>query len=124
MLKTLFGIIYIVSCRIDQTSVVSRFRMGSHWLNVDNGRYISWSHACIPLDQRLCRLCSSMMYELQMLECAIYDGLQGEYGIASVQHASIHDDAVKCVRNNSENVPSFWKNSSIFLFKSIKLRVI
>ena len=112
--------------RIDQISVVSRFRMGSHWLNVDTGRYISRSHACIPRDQRLCTLCSSMIREdeLHMLECAIYDEIRGEYGIASIQHASVHDDTVKCVMNNSENVPSFWKKFSIFLLKSIKLRVI
>ena len=63
--------------RIDQINVVSRFRMGSHWLNVDTGRYISSSHACIPRDQRLYTLCSSIIREdeLHMLECAIYDEL-------------------------------------------------
>ena len=60
-------------------------------------------------------LCSSMIREdeLHMFECAKYDELRGVYGIASVQHASIHDDDVKCVMNNSKNVPSFWKKSSI-----------
>ena len=89
--------------------------MGSHWLNVDTERYISSSHASIPRDPRRCTLCSSMIREdeLHMLECAIYDEPRGEYGIASI-HASEHDDAVKCVMNKSENVPSFWKKFSIF----------
>ena len=95
--------------------------MGIHWLNVDTERYISSSHVSIPRDQRLCTLCSSMIHEdeLHMLECAIYDELRGEYGITSIQNASVHDDAVKCVMNNSENVPSCWKRFSIFLLKSI-----
>ena len=58
--------------------------------------------------------------ELHMLECEIYDELRGEYGIASVQITSIHDDVMKCVMNNCENVPSFWQKFSIFLLKTIK----
>ena len=44
--------------------------------------------------------------ELHMQECAIHDELRCEYGIATVQLVSIHADAVNCVMNNSENVPT------------------
>ena len=91
--------------------------MGSHWVNVDTGSVEGISPVLMPTYLVIKSFVSYVVVcedELHMLECAIYDELHGEYGIASVQLTSIHDDVVKCVMNNYENVPSFWQKFSIF----------
>jgi hypothetical protein len=39
--------------RKERISVVAKFRMGVHWLNIDAGRM----HNCMPRSQRLCKCC-------------------------------------------------------------------
>ena len=61
-----------------------------------------------------------------MLECAIYDELRGEHGVASVQLDSIRGGAVNCQKKNSKKVPNFWKefSMSLLLLESMELRVL
>ena len=101
--------------RPDQISTVARYRMGCHWLEVENGRI---SRPFVPRDQRLCRCCNlkAREDELHILYCPLYAGLRYDFGL------SVNADRVKEVGEDrvmnelmNNDTDGFWQNMGCFL---------
>ena len=114
--------------RIHQISVVSCFRMGSLALVglMVTLEDISLGHMHAYLVIKDCVHCAVPWYVRMSCIC-----LSVQYMMSSEMNIVLHLFNMlqymmmpKCVMKNSENVPRFWKKFSIFLLKSIELRVI
>ena len=65
----------------DFIQVMAQFRLGSHWLNVEWGRF---SRPYVPRSERFCKLCDLGMREDEVhviFECPFYDGLRKQFPI-------------------------------------------
>jgi hypothetical protein len=68
--------------RYEQISDIARFRMGSHWLNVEMGRFNG-----IPRSKRLCSCCdrSEVEDEMHLLICPMYDHIRNNLDVSFKQ---------------------------------------
>ena len=66
--------------RPEQISTVACFRMGCHWLDVENGRI---SRPRVPRSQRTCKCCGlgAREDEIHVLHCPLYVGLRWKHGM-------------------------------------------
>ena len=66
---------------------LSRFRMSSHCLEIEVGRYSN-----IPLNDRMCKLCSNHQVESEyhfLLHCPLYSDLRQKY-FGNIPHPNMH----------------------------------
>lgn len=65
--------------RADHIRVMAQFRLGSHWLNIQQGRC---RKPKLPRGRRVCPSCASKVEdELHILECPLYDSIRARSGI-------------------------------------------
>jgi hypothetical protein len=111
--------------RKEHISVVAKFRMGVHWLNIDAGRM----HNCMPRSQRLCKCCDlrSREDELHVLSCPLYRELRAQY-TETVFREQIGEAAVRdmdLLMKTCMNPPAkmyeykdYWEDLAGFLIRS------
>ena len=105
-----------------QISIVARFRMGCHWLDVENGRI---SRPRVPRSQRICKCCTlrAREDELHVLHCPLYVGLRWTHSvffkgdkIGTVGEDQMMKEDMNITSSSSDNA-RFWQNMASFLIK-------
>ena len=103
--------------RPEQITTVARFRMGCHWLNIENDRI---AKTYIPRSHRLCRCCDMGVREdeLHVLECPLYQDLRCAHRILSYDGAGDSEDTVMKEHMNSIDNPGvFWNCMASFFIR-------
>lgn len=116
----------------EQIKTIAQFRMGSHWLNVEQERCGVKS---ILRSKRLCKCCSLRVREdeLHVLSCPLYHDLRRQYGRLFVSGMLQIENTVSCnidaamrgfmnAFENGRNIAEFWDDMANFLIKSKLLR--
>jgi hypothetical protein len=103
--------------RPEQITTIARFRMGCHWLNIENDRI---AKTYTPRSLRLCRCCDMGVREDEMhvLECPLYQDLRCAHGVLSYNGVGGNEDAVMQEHmNGSDNAVAFWNCMASFLIR-------
>ena len=103
--------------RPEQISTVARFRMGCHWLNIENDRI---AKPYTPRSRRLCRCCEMGVREdeLHVLECPLYQDLRCAHGVLSYKGVCGSEDTVMKEHMNSSDIGgAFWNRMASFLIR-------
>ena len=102
--------------RYDHIRVMAQFRLGSHWLQIQQGRTRGQ-----PRSQRVCPHCESGQVEDEMhvMTCPRYAGLRDAYGIGALDEMT--DD---CMRGKMHrNTPDEWVALADYLLCCRAIRV-
>ena len=107
-----------------QISTISRFRMGSHHLNIETDRY---GRGYLPRSARLCKCCNSgeREDELHFLTCPLYQDLRRDFNFNfSDLDLFGEDDNMRCIVNGlAWSEPRlFWNRFACFLEKCLSAR--
>jgi hypothetical protein len=113
--------------RFDQISAVARFRMGSHWLNIEKDRF---KGIPIPRDLRVCNCCdmNTREDELHVFECFLYHDLRQSFGLPTINTGYVDnvDAYMRACMNNTNNTAvqnkDFWNTYANFLLSTQKIR--
>ena len=105
-----------------QISILARFRMGCHWLDVENGRM---SRPRVPRSQRICKCCKlrAREDEMHVLHCPLYAGLRWMHGVffKAGKIGTIGEDRMMKedmnISSSSSHAAGFWRNLASFLIK-------
>ena len=115
-----------VLCSKEDVERVAKFRMGSHRLEVEEGRFRS-----VPRSHRVCKLCSSGMREDErhlVFECERYSDIRVRYsGLFEsepvVSEASVDRDINKWMNPvENQSARAFWPQFSCFLKECLRRR--
>jgi hypothetical protein len=106
----------------ERITAVARFRMGSHHLGIETGR---WKK--IPRSERICACCNSGERddELHLLRCSLLVDLRGRY--VSGFPLDVHDDnSVKKLMNGAwcEDSYAFWRRLSGYIVDANSARTL
>ena len=101
---------------------VARYRMGSHWLSVETGRF---EKPVVLRSKRLCKCCNigCREDELHMIYCPFYTDLRYHYNLTFHDFLVDEDAALKrysngtwCSPNAEVSAATFWKNMGPFIY--------
>ena len=106
---------------------MARFRMGSHWLNIEKDRFKGIS---IPRDLRVCNWCdmNTREDELHVFECFLYHDLRQSFGLPTINTGCVDnvDAYMRACMNNTNNTAvqnkDFWNTYANFLLSTQKIR--
>ena len=97
------------------TRIMAQFRLGSHWLNVQQGRFRGIDRA-----GRVCPRCTcDIEDEMHVFACPLYNGLRDKYGITGP--ADLTDLAMRSYMNTNEK--GFTQRLAAFLVACRDLRL-
>jgi hypothetical protein len=81
----------------DQITAVTQFRLGSHWLMLQKGRFQKPS---LPRRERVCPCCSHIVEdEMHVLECPRLAGARLRWGIDEQPHNALTDGGMRAIFN-------------------------
>jgi hypothetical protein len=106
--------------KLEHIKVVARFRMGSHWLNVENDRI---SKKYVPRSRRLCKCCKLNVREdeLHVIYCPVYFEFRCAHNLlfaAGWWRPPNEDTIMNNIMNCREGSPrEFWHSMATFLIK-------
>jgi len=101
---------------------VARFRMGSHWLNVETQRF---EKQHVPRGLRICKCCNLHCREdeLHMIYCPFYTDLRYQYNLTFQGFQTDEDGAMKRYmngvwrpKNADVCAAAFWKKMGPFIY--------
>jgi exonuclease III len=103
--------------RFDQITTTARFRMGSHWLNSEMGRF---RNNMVPRSQRICTCCClhDREDEVHILICPFYNNIRSMFVelLCFPSNTDVDLSMNQCM-NNFVNYKNFWHNMSNFLIR-------
>jgi hypothetical protein len=110
---------YLTSVDVEKYRIaMSRFRMSSHRLRVETGRW--HEPRSIPYNERLCPVCAKLEDEFHMLlECTLYSGLRKQY---IKQYYWKHPNIPKFISLLCSENNTIVKNLAMFMKKAFDLR--
>jgi hypothetical protein len=95
---------------------LAQFRLGSHWLQVERGRYTG-----VPRSQRCCSFCENAARddEMHLLQCPLYAGLRYRYfhgdDILPEQFDVASDRDMRKVMNSPADSRESWNRFAAFI---------
>jgi hypothetical protein len=97
--------------KAEHVRVVAQFRLGSHWLEVQQGKFKG-----VPRNERVCPHCKVVEDEMHVLECPLYTQFRARSGLfTTLGGESISDASMKEIMNGTTK--QYWSKLAVFLME-------